>query len=258
MRTELIAVYGEPGVGKTMFSLCLAHKLQQIAKGYAICVSADTLTPQLAALLPDSDHGEMDCLGRLLLRSNYTPQMAMSYLLTHPQNTNLGIMGFAPGVTPQTYRFTMADAGNLMDCLGKLELGGDCKDYVIVDCQSDPLGDPLTDYAISHANHRFRLVTADLRGLMYEHSARSALRDEQYGWKDTWLVASRLLPETPMEECISAFGKFQLVLPYSKELEVTFAGGRLPIGAQKRPGVLYEAEVHRCAEILVRSGGRDH
>lgn len=254
MRTELIAVYGEPGCGKTMFSLCLAHKLQQVEKGYVVYVSADTLIPQLAVLLPNIEHSEKDCLGRLLLRSNYTPQMAMSYLFDHPQNANLGIMGFAPGVTPLTYRFTQGDVRTLIDCLGKLELGGENKDYIIIDCNADPLGDPLTEYAISHADHRLRLVTADVRGLMYERSARAALRDEQYGWKDTWLVASRLLPETPMEECVGAFGKFQLVLPYSKELEFTFAGGRLPIGAQKRPGVLYEAEVSRCAEMLARAG----
>lgn len=253
MSATLIAIYGVPGCGKTMFSLCLSHKLQQLAKGYAIYISADTLIPQMAALLPGTEHSDKDCLGRLLQRSNYSPQVLMEYMLVHPQNKDLGILGFATGVTPQTYRFSQSDVSTLMACICKLDLDITAKNYIIVDCNSNPLGDPLSEYAITHADHRLRLVTADLRGLMYDRSMHTALRDEQYGWKDTWLVASRLLPEAPVEESIDAFGKFQLVLPYSRELEITFASGRLPIGAQKRPGVLYEAEVERCAEMLVHS-----
>ncbi len=222
---KTIASWGSSGAGKTTVALALAAQLAAMGKD-TLVICAESRTPALPIYLPAYDFNAQHSLGAVLeTQESFSDGILKDKIHRHPKNSHLYFMGLVSGeIATITYKAVERRAViNLFHILKDSPF-----EYVIVDCDSNPIYDGLTLYALEAADAVFRTVSPDTKGFEFQKaqlawlSSSDALRVEQH-----IRIANGVCGQTPIKEAFALFGGFDFVLPFSQEIKNKMAAGEL-------------------------------
>ncbi|MDD4509482.1 MAG: ATP-binding protein, partial [Oscillospiraceae bacterium] len=129
--SKIIAVWGSPGSGKSMFCCILAKMLTQDKKK-AIIINADQGTPMLPIWLPEQIIETTASIGQVFMAVEIETALVASHVTVLKNYPFIGLMGYSAGENPLSYPELRYDA-----VLCTAEMAGKLVDYVILDCSSN-------------------------------------------------------------------------------------------------------------------------
>lgn len=217
---KIITVWGNAGSGKSMFCCNLAKVLTE-QKAKALLMNADASTPMLPIWMPDRFLDHSVSIGHLLSGLEMNVALVAEHVTLLKEYPFIGMMGYVAGETIFSYpewnyekvRFLIKEAGKLVD-------------YIILDCSSNLLT-YFTPAAIESGDVIIRIITPDLRGINYLKSQQALLMDSKFRYGEHMTFAGLARPFHAIEEMEHFIGKFDGLLPYSKELERCGTNGEL-------------------------------
>ena len=216
---ELIAVWGSPNAGKTVFAMKLARYLSRKHSVYTVL--ADTVTPGLPVVFPKRKKEKLYSLGAALSAPDITREEIEAVTVTVDSMNHAGFLGYTDKENRRSY-----PVFNDHRIRQLLLLLMDMSDYVIVDCTSVP--EQISAAAMQIASTTFRIVTPDVKSHTFCASQVPLLAelgiqaDEQVvvlNHTGKWVFS-------PDEAAKAAFGTSS-TLPFSREIAEASASGDL-------------------------------
>ena len=243
---KLIASWGSSGAGKTTVALALAAQLAKMKKNTLI-ISAESRTPALPVYLPAKDFGPQNSLGQVLeYQDTFTESILKDKIHRHPKSDHLYFMGLASGeIASITYKAAERSAViNLLHILKDSPFS-----YVIVDCDSNPIYDSLTLYALETANTVLRTVSPDVKGFEFQKAQLAWLcNSDSFEVEKHVRIANLISDTTPLKAASDLFGSFDFLLPYATEVKDRMAAGELISGLHDNSkGIEFESQIKRLA-----------
>lgn len=251
MKVKMIASWGNSGGGKSTTALALATCLAGKSKN-AVIISSDAKAPALPIFLPTSNDIEINgSIGQILSSSDMAYSDLKGKIHLHPKSSRIGFAGFVSGENPLTYRAFERD--NLISFIEILH--NSPFEYIIFDCESNPIYDSLTLLALETADIILRVTTPDVRGFEFAKSQLAWLRHSDRFNTDCHIkIASSVRRTTPIDAVSATFGGFDYILPMSDEVYDKFCGGELLNGFHDFSGIAYEKEIERLTERVIQNG----
>ena len=241
---KIIASWGSSGGGKSTVALALAAQATSLKKD-TLVICAESRTPALPVYLPASNLSAQNSLGSVLESSdNFTESILKDKIHRHPKSDHLYFMGLVSGeIASITYKAPERRAViNLFHILEDSPFS-----YVIVDCDSNPIYDSLTLYALEVADTVLRTVSPDGKGLEFQKAQLAWLGSSDAFKTDRHIkIANCVGDTTPMKEASALFGGFDYVLPYAQEVKNKMAAGELLHGFHNNiKAIKFEDQVKR-------------
>lgn len=240
MAFTMIASWGSSGSGKTVISLALAAQLAR-QKKEVLVISTDIKTPALPVYLPNAKLDARHSIGSILESDTLTEANLKDKIHKHPKSDHVFCMGLASGeISTISYHAPEPEnIANLMRVLNHTPF-----DYVIVDCDTNPIYDTLTLYALEHADYTLRSVTPDGKGYEFQKSQLSWLRNnDSFRIHNHICIASPVYEYAPISAASALFEGFDYELPWSKEVADHMIAGELLIGFGEKHGLQFEAQL---------------
>ena len=211
--SKIIAVWGSPGAGKSMFCCILAKLLTREKQHKAIIISGDQVTPMLPVWLPNQIAETSSSVGNVLTSLEIDTAITASHVVVLKEYPFIGVMGYAarenplsyPDVRYEKYRDLFANAARLVD-------------YVILDCTSS-LTCLFTPAAIETADLIICMLTPDLKGISYLQAQQALLVDPKFRLGHHLHLAGMARPYHALDEMGHIIGGFAGLWPYAKELD---------------------------------------
>lgn len=209
---KIIAVWGNPGCGKSVFCCNLA-KVLTANKQKAIIINADSTTPMLPIWQPERMLETDASIGNVLSSLEINTAIVAEHVTVIKSYPFIGLMAYAAGETPFSYpepkyeriRLLITEAAKLVD-------------YIILDCSSNMLTF-FTATAIEAADLVVRILTPDLRGINYLRAHRPLLTDAKFHYDSHLTFAGLARPFHAIDEFSHLVNGLDGMLPYSKEIE---------------------------------------
>lgn len=217
---KIITVWGNAGSGKSMFCCNLAKFLTENKKK-ALLINADASTPMLPVWMPDRLLDTSASLGHLLSSLEINMALVAEHVTLLKEYPFIGMMGYVAGETIFSYPEERYEKIQLL-----ITEAGKLVDYILLDCSSSMLN-YFTPVAIESAEVIIRILTPDLRGINYLKSQKSLLIDRKFRYQEHITFAGLARPFHAIEEMEHFIGKFDGLLPYSKELERCGTSGEM-------------------------------
>lgn len=239
---KVITVWGSPGSGKSMLCCMLARILTR-DKSKAVIINADTSVPMLPVWLSGQAIVENASIGQVLSSVEIDAAMAASHVTVLQFWPYIGVMGYAAGENPLSYpelRYEMA-----LELIRVMEA---IVDYVILDC-SPQLTNVFTPAAIESGDLILRILTPDLKGIHYLKAGTPLLADSRFRFREHLTFAGMARPFHAIEEMGHLIGRWDGLLPYSKEIDRCATEGNM-FGAVKYCNSRYLASLNRILEKL--------
>jgi len=218
---KIIAIWGNPGAGRTAFAAKLVKALYRSEKAKIICIFTDNQTPVLPVLFPNSAKESLPSIGALMSKTQIDKRDMLKYLVTFKSMKNVGFLGYADGENRFTYpEFSKEKAINLIDTISSVA------DYIIVDCSGD-LNESLNYAAIQRAESLFKLCSPTLKGVSYFSSQLPLYGDAVFKPENyiAGIVATESEKYMPLNEAKQHFGNIRFAIPYCGELQRQFMEG---------------------------------
>ncbi len=223
---KLIAVWGVPASGKTVFSMKLAETLyhRDRGKNAVIVVFADDVTPTIPVVFPNFKSDDTFSVGTVLSKPDFFADDVVSNIVMLRDRMNLGFMGYKDGENVYSYpAYPERKAKHFYEVLC-----GNC-DYVIVDCMTMPDANDLTKIALEEADEIIYLLTPDLKSISFQMSHRMMLQNRGYLGEKTISVMN--IPRQELflsaSDAKAHLGKILFSLPYSQALAEQYMEGCL-------------------------------
>lgn len=219
--SKLISIYGSPASGKSTLALVLANMLAAEQKS-TVLLSTSRVVPMLKVLAPAQAVDKSYSVGSLFLSSNFNQEDVCTRILFTPGNNNLGLMGMAPGDTPNTYSGII-----LRDrVLELLSILGGLADYILVDCMSNvsPANDPIGNTALAVSDLIIETLTADVMGIEYRHAIHPVIGD-LIASRKRLTALSNFTPQHPLEEVQRVIEDAAFYLPRADEIAECLLSG---------------------------------
>ena len=244
---RMIAAWGSSGAGKTVLCLALASQLAALHKNTVI-ISTDSSTPSLPVFLPAEQLPPDASLGNLLFSPIKTVNALKGYIHIHPASDRIGFMGITSGETPISYKsFKRETMMALLRVLNDSPF-----DYIIFDCQANPVFDPMTQLALQTAEYPIRMLTPDVRGLEFERSQTAWMRGIADMRVDKQIrIISPVHSFSPLDRALSVAGQPEYILPFSTDVYSRSIAGQLIAGCRDRSGIEYDSRVRQLAERII-------
>lgn len=239
---RVITVWGSPGSGKSMLCCMLARVLTR-GKSKAVIINADTCVPMLPVWLPGQTIPDNVSIGQVLSSVEIDAAMAASHVTVLQSWPYIGVMGYAAGENPLSYpelRYEMA-----LELIRVMEA---IVDYVILDC-SPQLTNVFTPAAIESGDLILRVLTPDLKGIHYLKAGTPLLADSRFRFREHLTFAGLARPFHAIEEMGHLIGKWDGLLPYSKEIDRCATEGSM-FGTVKYCNSRYLASLNRILDEL--------
>jgi MinD-like ATPase involved in chromosome partitioning or flagellar assembly len=150
--SKIIAVWGSPGSGKSMFC-CILAKMLTRDKQKAIIINADAGTPMLPIWLPDQIIEATASIGRVLTAVEIDTTLVASKVTVLKGYPFIGLMGYSAGENPLSYPELRYET-----ILQFVSEAAKLVDYVILDCSSN-ITNIFTPAAIESADVVVRILT---------------------------------------------------------------------------------------------------
>jgi MinD-like ATPase involved in chromosome partitioning or flagellar assembly len=212
--SKLIAIWGCPNSGKTTFTVRLAKAINDETGAKTICVFADSATPTLPVLFPNTKAAELRSIGTVLSQTEITPAAVLKNLVTTDKAGNIGFMGYTDGENRWSYPEYSGDkAAAFLDALSNLA------GYVVVDC-GDKLTGTLAFAAIRNADTIFRICKPDLKAISFFSSQTPLYGDLKYRMDEHQPILNVLEQGLymPIEEAAQHFKCGKFIIPYAAEI----------------------------------------
>ena len=243
---KIIASWGSSGAGKTAVALALAAQAVSRKKD-TLVICAESRTPALPVYLPASNLSAQNSLGPVLESSdNFTESILKDKIHRHPGSDHLYFMGLVSGeIASITYKAPERRAViNLFHILEDSPFS-----YIIVDCDSNPICDSLTLYALEVADIVLRIVSPDVKGLEFQRAQLAWLGSSDVFRAERHIkIANGVGDTTPLKEASALFGGFDYVLPYAQEVNDKMAAGELLHGFHNSiKAIKFEDQMRRLA-----------
>lgn len=211
--SKIIAVWGSPGSGKSMFCSVLAKMFTREKRHKAIIISGDQMTPMLPVWLPDQIIETESSVGNVLTSLEIDSAITASHVVVLKSFPFIGVMGYAakenplsyPEVRYEKYRELIASAARLVD-------------YVILDCPAS-LTCLFTPAAIESAHLSICMLTPDLKGINYLQAQQALLIDPKFKLDSHLYLAGMARPYHALDEMSHIVGNFAGLFPYAKEID---------------------------------------
>lgn len=211
--TQVLAIWGSPGSGKTTVSVRLAKHLADQKKNVALLL-CDMTAPMLPCICPP---GDLECersLGSILAATHVTDMLIRQNCITHKKISYLTVIGMLKGENVFTYPpYTQELAAELIDHLR------DIAPYIIIDCGSAIAHDILSAVSLLEADTVLRLVNCDLKSISYLSSQLPLLKDQKWDSDKQYKVASNVKSNQAGEHIEQVLGNVAFKIPHSNELE---------------------------------------
>lgn len=218
--SKIIAVWGNSGSGKSVFSCILAKSLTR-SKQKAIIINTDSDLPMLPVWLPGQIIETSASIGRVLSSLEIDTALVASHVTVLKSYPFIGLMGYATGENPLSYPdLNYEKIRELIYAAAKLV------DYVILDCNSS-MSNFFTPAAIESADHIIRVLTPDLRGVHYLKAHEPLLQDSRFRLDSHMTFAGMARPFHAIDEMAHLIGGFSGLLPYGKEIDRCMTCGEL-------------------------------
>jgi len=219
--TQVLAVWGSPGSGKTTVSVKLAKHLADKKRNVALLL-CDMTAPMLPCVCPPSGLECEKSLGSILAAAHVTDTLVKQNCVTHKRYRHLLLIGMLKGENVFTYPPYSAElATELINHLRNIA------PYVIIDCSSAIATDILSAVALMEADSVLRLVNCDLKSVSYLSSQLPLLRDNKWDADKQYRVASNIKPHEASEHIEQVLGNVAFKIPHSGELESQALAGDL-------------------------------
>ncbi len=218
--SKLTLLCGPPQSGKTAVGIKIAQEIYYHFKGSVIYISADTVTPFMGLVFPNTSEKQLFSLGEALEHTSITKENVLRHTVPLPKADNFGFLGYKAGENRYTYsRPTKDKTAEFFEVCKSLA------DYVFLDCTSS-LDDPLCVYGMAAADKAVQLVTPDIRSAAYYASFEKTyeqIKGKSIGVinitdKDLYL---------PVGEVKAGFANAKYILPYSIYLKQQYITGEL-------------------------------
>ncbi len=240
--SKIIAVWGNPGSGKSVFCCILAKALTR-SKKKAIIISADSDLPMLPVWIPEEIVETNSSIGQVLSSLNIDTTLVASHVTILKTYPFIGLMGYATGENPLSYpEIQYEKVKQLIYAAAKLV------DYVLLDCNSS-LTNIFTPAAIESADHIIRILTPDLRGIHYLKANQPLLKDPRFRLSSHMTFAGVARPFHAIDEMDHLIGGFNGLLPYSKEIDRCSSSGDL-FKAVDYCNSRYTASLRKIMEVV--------
>lgn len=238
---KIIAVWGNPGCGKTTVSAQLALAMAKQKKN-VLLVHTDITCPMLPVVMPSKK--EMPTMGGLWNNPNCnSEQILASCVIT--DSKYICLLGYKAGENV----FSYPDYAKEDICHVFMELK-ELADYVIVDCVSYLAHNFLTVVALEIADSVIRIEEATLSSYSFFDSSLAMIRDARYCVEKHIRVLGKQKVFQPKELGTSIQGT-SIELPYEEELEVQMLEGRL---LAKQTGGKYKEGMETLLDRIERNG----
>ncbi len=218
--TKTITVWGNSGSGKSMFCAILAKRLTEDRKK-ALIINADSGAPMLPIFLPHQNIDDNLSIGKVLSSAEIDTSIIASNTVILKSYPFIGLLGYAASENPLSYPEIKYDSvRNLISTAESLV------DFVILDCNSN-MTNFFTPAAIESADLVIRVLTPDLKGINYLKAHEPLLTDPKFKYSDHITFAGLARPFHAIEEMSHLIGKFDGLLPYSKEIDRCATEGKM-------------------------------
>ena len=215
-RANILAVWGSPGSGKTLFSGTLAAVLEH-RKSKVIIVSPNILTPMLPVFFPQETILNRYSIGHIFEQPEITEAEIAKHIYFTKAHKDIGVLAYAPGDNAMKYpEATMKQVESLIDGVSRMA------DTVILDCSSD-MRVVFPYVAITTADEVVRVLSADLRGVCFLASQKTLLTAPQFRFNNHLTI---LGAKKPYQSEVS-FEKGFYVFPWRQEIETAYGSGNL-------------------------------
>ncbi len=240
---KIIAVWGSPHSGKTLFATKLATAIYDNYQSTVITLYTDLETPALPVVFPNDRESSVCSVGIPLSKAGMDDEDVIRNLLTVKNKQNFGFLGYKIGDTRFSYpKYGYAKAAELLRVLCHLA------DYVIVDCVSQPENSPLAGTALELAQQVIRLASPDLSSLTWYGSQKSVYIDPKYRWDEQ--IQGLNVPNSdtsvPVDEIKAHLGEVAFTLPNS-----------IAVRLQAQKGTLTESSSDKRFETRMREIARE-
>lgn len=217
---KIIAIWGNPGSGKTTFACLLAKRLTR-DKSKAIIVSPDSATPILPVLFPNENIEKSMSLGNVLSAVEIDNALVASKVVLYKPYPFVGVMGYSAGETPLSYPDT--DYAKVLEFIFA---ASSLVDYLILDCTSSVVS-AFTPAALEAADTVIGILAPNLFGIHYFRAHQPLLADPRFKLDEQITLAGKARPFQAIEEMGHLIGGFDGYLPYNKEIERSATCGEL-------------------------------
>lgn len=221
MPSQVLAVWGSPGSGKTAAAVKLAKYLADKRKNVALLL-CDMTAPMLPCICPPTDLECEKSLGSILAAAHITDTLIKKNCITHRKIKYLTLIGMLKGENVFTYPPYNAElAKELIECLKNIV------PYIIIDCSSTIATDILSAVSLMEADSVLRLVSCDLKSVSYLSSQLPLLQDNSWNTEKQYKAASNVKNGEAGESIERVLGNTAFKIPHSNELENQFLEGDL-------------------------------
>lgn len=249
MAYTMIASWGSSGAGKSTVALGLAAQLAH-QKNDVLIISMDSKTPALPVMLPGLKLDARHSIGSLFEADQLSEAQLKDKIHQHPKSDHLFFMGLASGEI-SAISYHAPDPKQIQNLFQVL------RDYapfshIIVDCDTSPIYDSLTMFALQSADYTLRIVTPDVKGNEWQRSQLSWLgNNEEYRVQDHIRIATPVYAYAPIAAATALFEGFDYTLDWSKSVADRVIAGELLRNLDDLPGKHFERKMKQlCDRIL--------
>ena len=218
--SKVIAVLGNTGSGKSMFS-CILAKMLTNEKQKAIIINADNCTPMFPVWLPEQVIKSNSSIGQLLSEAELSAALVASKVIILKSHPFIGLMGYVNNENPSSYPNLKQDM-----MIPLIATAACLVDFVILDCSSDMLN-RFTSACIEHADVVIQILTPDLKGISYFSSHQEFFGCTHPKKSEYFALAGMARPFHAVKEIGHLIGGFDGLLPYIKEIDRCAAEGKM-------------------------------
>ena len=220
-KTQVLAVWGSPGCGKTTVAVKLAKYLASKKKN-VVLVLCDMTAPMMPCICPSSDLDSDHSLRSILAATSVSQSLIKHNCNTHKKISYLTIIGMRKG--ENEYSCPDFTPELVTEFIDKLR---DVAPYIIIDCGSYIAYDVLSAISLMESDTVLRLVGCDLKSISYLSSQLPLLKDNKWDADKQYKVASNVKPHQASEHLEQVLGNVVFQIPHSQELEAQVLAGNL-------------------------------
>lgn len=245
MSAKIITIWGSPASGKTALALALGAQIAGEKKN-VIILNGDKLIPALPVYIPRGKFSSADSIAPLLMSNRYSDIELAQRIKPHEKSEYLAFMGLSASENYITYHEFSKES--VIRMINKLSTQ---TDYILIDGTSNPLENMITLTGLEISDAVIRVMTADVKGIVYMNAARNIYRDDRFKYDSHITVLGNVKNISPETEIMSVMGSFDFVLNYAYEAENKMMSGELMKNFGRSEGIRFEKTVSDIYKKLI-------
>ena len=243
----LIASWGSSGAGKTTVALAAAAALAK-RKREVLVISTDSRTPSLPVFLPTVDLSPNQSIAELLTKTEITEAQLKGRIHKHPKSDYIFFCGIASGESATlSYGPPRREAvRSLIQVLQHSPF-----DFVMIDCDSNPVLDATSMIALEWAQFGFCTLSPDIRGYEYIKAQSKWLGNSDTFRLDNYRkIINGVRPATPVDAFQNIIGDVTCLLPYAEIIQDKMIAGEPLGGFRQMPAIEFERQINALVDEL--------